>query len=244
MKSVIIGGTAGLGREIAAVLANKGHSLLITGKDKQDVDACVADLHIRFGTEVCGLAVEASNHESFLLTLKRAAAGFGTINYLFLPIGASNQQDNGSLQIEELNMILSSNLISAVLAVQAFRSQFQMIESAAIVGFSSIAAIRGRSENVIYAASKKALESYFESLKIIFLDTNISVKYYRIGYLDTYQAYGKRLLFPKRNPNKAAKSIVTNLTRTKLVSYYPRYWRAIAILIRIAPTRFYKKMTP
>lgn len=243
MKSVVIGGTAGLGREIATVLAMKGHSLLITGRNKQDVEACAADLNIRYGADVYGLAVDASNHENFLGALMGAATSFGSINYLFLPIGASNQQDNGNLEIEELNKILSSNLISVVLAVKAFRSQFKITERAVIVGFSSIAAIRGRGENVIYSASKKGLESYFESIRIILLESNISVKYYRLGYLDTYQAYGKHLLFPKKDPNKVARNIVSNLNRTRLVSYYPRYWRAIAFIIRMVPTRVYKSMT-
>lgn len=243
MKSVVIGGTAGVGREIAMSLAAKGHSLLITGKDILDVEACTTDLQIRYGINACGLAVQASDHKSFVYALESAANSFGTINYLFLPIGASIEKDNGDLNIVDLNEILSSNLASTVMAVQVFESQFVKTGHAGIVGFSSIAAIRGRDENVFYSASKRAVESYFESLKIIYYERNIAVKFYRIGYLDTYQSYGKRLLFPKKDPKKAAKQIVNDLTRTKLMSYYPRYWRGIAILVRVIPTSLYRKMT-
>ena len=243
MKSVVIGGTAGLGREIATALAKKGHTLLITGKDKRDVDASVANLENQFEIKVSGIVVDASNQKNFHDILFAAASSFGIVNNLFLPIGASNAQDDGNLEVQELNNLISSNFISVVIAVQAFSSQLRLADKAAIVGFSSISATRGRQENVIYAASKRALESYFESLRMILSGTNISVICYRLGYLDTYQAYGKRLFFPKENPKKAAEIIVANLNRKSLISYYPRYWKAITILIMVVPARFYKKIT-
>jgi short-subunit dehydrogenase len=157
MNSVIIGGTAGVGREIANALAVRGHNLLITGKDERDVDTCVANLRIRYGVKVSGLAVDATSHENYLITLKDAAAQFGTIDNLFIPNVSSNQLDNGGLGVQEIAAIFSSNFMSVVLAVKVLSEQFHKTERVTIIGFSSIAAIRGRSENVIYSASKKAL---------------------------------------------------------------------------------------
>jgi len=240
MKSVVIGGTAGLGREIATALAKKGHTLLISGKDMQDVDATVANLQNRYGIKVSGLVLDASNQRNFHDALIAAASSFGSVNNLFLPIGASNIQDNGNLEVAELNDLISSNFTSVVISVQAFSTGLKLPEKAAIVGFSSVSAIRGRDKNVIYAASKRALESYFESLRMILSDTNISVICYRIGYLDTYQAYGKRLPFPRADPKNVAESIVTNLNRTRVIRYFPRYWAVISLLIKLVPVRLFK----
>ena len=243
MKSVVVGGTAGIGREIAVALAAMGHSLLITGKDVQDVDACTANLRLLYGIDVYGLAIQASDHPSFSAALEKAAVSFGAINFLFLPIGASIKKDNGNLTIQDLTEILNSNLYSVIMSVQVFRSQFIKEGSAGVIGFSSVAAIRGRKENVFYSASKRALESYFESLKIILYGSNISVKFYRLGYVDTYQSYGKQLIFSKKDPKKAAKKIVNNLNRTRLVSYFPNYWRVVELLIRITPNKLYRRIT-
>jgi len=241
MKSVVIGGTAGLGREIATALAKKGHTLLITGKDKQDVDASVANLQHQYEVKVSGLVVDASNQRNFYDVLIAAASDFGSVDSLFLPIGNSNVQDNGDLEVPELNDVISANFTSVVIAVQAFSPGLKLAEKAAIVGFSSISAIRGREKNVIYAGSKRALESYFDSLRMILSDTNISVICYRIGYLDTYQTYGKRLLFPRADPKNVAENIVTNLNRTRVISYFPRYWLIISFLIKLVPMRLFKR---
>ena len=155
MNSVIIGGTAGVGREIAEALAVRGHTLLITGKDRQDVETSVANLQIRYGVKVSGLAVDATSHENYLNALADAGAKFGSINNLFFPIGSSNELDNGGLDVKECAAIISSNFMSVVLAIKALSAQFHQTERITVIGFSSIAAIRGRSENVIYSASKK-----------------------------------------------------------------------------------------
>lgn len=243
MKSVVIGGTAGVGREIATALAAKGHSLLITGKDMEDVDACTMDLRLRYGVEVQGLATDASNSTIFIRELGAAATNFGKINYLFLTIGASSEEDTGDMQIEKAIEILSSNFLAVIMAMQIFRSKFVETEGAGVIGFSSVAAIRGRGKNVIYTSSKRALESYFESLRMIFYGTNIIVKYYRLGYIDTYQSYNKGLIFRKTSPKLVAQHIIRNLNASKSISYYPRYWRTVAILIQLLPIRIFRNVT-
>jgi short-subunit dehydrogenase len=242
MKSVVIGGTAGVGREIAMTLAAKGHSLLITGKDLADVEACTVDMHLRYGVEVQGIAVDASNSIIFIRELEKAATDFGKINYLFLAVGASNDADEGDLEIEKVNEILSSNFLVIIMAMQIFRSKFVETERAGVIGFSSVAAIRGRNKNVIYTASKRALESYFESLRMIFYGTNVIVKYYRLGYIDTYQSYNKGLIFPKTSPKLVAQYIIRNLNASEPISYYPRYWRTVAFLIQLLPLKIFRNM--
>jgi short-subunit dehydrogenase len=243
MKSVVIGGTAGVGRELATELAAKGHSLLITGKDMQDVSACAMDLRLRYGVEVQGIAVDASNSTVFIRELSIAAVNFGKINYLFLTIGASYNEDNGDLQIEKVIELLNSNFLAIVMAEQIFRHYYVKSEPTGVFGFSSVAAIRGRNKNVIYSASKRALESYFESLKLISQNTSFSVQIYRLGFIDTYQAYGQKLLFPKANPKKVAKMIISRLDKKSKIFYYPRYWRGIAIVINLLPKQIFKKLT-
>jgi len=242
MKSVVIGGTAGVGREIATALAAKGHSLLITGKDIEDVHACTMDLRLRYGVDVQGIPVDASNSTIFIRELGIAAANFGKINYLFLTIGASSDEDNGYLQFEKAIGIMSSNFLAIIMAVQIFRPQFSETEKKGIIGFSSVAAIRGRDKNVIYSASKRALESYFESLKLIAQGTNFSVQIYRLGFIDTYQAYGQKLLFPKANPKKVAKMIISRLDKTSRISYFPRYWNLVALVVQLLPMQIFKKL--
>ena len=243
MKAVVIGGTAGVGRELANLLAAKGCSLLIVGKDLKDINACTADLSLRYGVQVSGAAINASNITIFVNDLEISANSFGKINYLFLPIGASNKEDIGDLKVNEVIDLLSSNFLASVMASQIFQPLFSKDEKSGVIGFSSVAAIRGRNRNVIYSASKRALESYFESLKMVTKNSDFSVQVYRLGFVDTYQSHGQDLLFPKMEAKKVAQAIINNLGKRSKTFYYPRYWYLLAHVILHLPLQVYRKLS-
>ena len=64
-----------------------------------------------------------------------------------------------------------------------------------IVGFGSVSSTIGRNVNTVYAASKRGLESLFESLSITALNSKLKIQFYNIGYLDTNLSYGKKLRY-------------------------------------------------
>ena len=50
--------------------------------------------------------------------------------------------------------------------------------------------VPGRSRNVAYSAAKRALASFFESLRHAFADSGVVVQFYVLGYMDTELAAG------------------------------------------------------
>ena len=242
MKSVIIGATAGIGRELAISLAKSGHSLLIVGKDKEDVAVLKKDLFLRFRVDVIAIASDATSLINFKAILEQEALHFGKITNLFLPIGSSKTNDTGELGLVEVFEIINSNFLAAVIAVDVFRRYFDETGHPTIIGLSSVAAMRGRSKNIIYSASKRALESYFQSLTIQLIDSNVSVQLYRLGYIDTNLSYGKRLYLPRIIPQKVSKHIINNLGKSSFTRYFPRYWRVINYILILLPSRLFSKI--
>ena len=89
--------------------------------------------------------------------------------------------------------------------------------------------------NTVYAASKRGLESLFESLTIKALRSKLKIQFYTIGYLDTNLSYGKKLLLPKGSAKKLAKIVYKNLNKNYKKTYYPSWWILISIIIKILP---------
>lgn len=90
-----------------------------------------------------------------------------------------------------------------------------------IVGFGSVAAVRGRSYNMSYSAAKRALESYFESLRHALSERDIRVQFYVAGFLDTNLAYGVRTHLPKADPHRLADEVVRQLGKDIGMRYFP-----------------------
>ena len=62
-----------------------------------------------------------------------------------------------------------------------------------IVGFGSIAGARGRSRNIVYAAAKRGLQTYFESLRHGHLPSALRVQFHRLGFLRSNLTFGMKL---------------------------------------------------
>ena len=138
------------------------------------------------------------------------------------------------------DMPTSNGLIQANMGVVAyFLSKifpiFMKKNEGVIVGFGSISSTIGRDVNTVYAASKRGLESLFESLTIKALRSKLKIQFYTFGYLDTNLSYCKKLLLPKGSAKKLAKIVYKNLNKNYKKTYYPSLWILISIIIKILP---------
>jgi short-subunit dehydrogenase len=157
-------------------------------------------------------------------------------------LGATAAGDEGGLDPAQSEELMRVNFLSVAAVVGRFLPRLIAQGHGVLVGFGSIAAVRGRSRNVIYAASKRALESYFESLRHLAEGHGLTVAFYSLGYLDTSQAFGQRLLLPKGDPAAVADEVCRMLARRRGRHYLPWFWAVIAPAIRALPWAVFKRM--
>jgi short-subunit dehydrogenase len=157
-------------------------------------------------------------------------------------VGAMAPGDDGSLGPAEADRLVRINFLCAVSVVGRLLPRLLRQGRGVVAGFGSVAAIRGRGQNVVYAASKRALESYFESLRHLGEPRGLSVVFYTLGYLDTGLAFGKRLLFPKADPARVAERVCRELGRESGGRYEPRWWGILAAGVRRLPWFVFRRL--
>ena len=136
------------------------------------------------------------------------------------------------------------NFSSVAAIVTVFLPLLEARPSATIVGFGSVAAVRGRKNNVVYTAAKRALSSYFESLRHRCAGSNVTVQFYVLGYMDTALAFGRaRGLIWKGNPDMLGKRVLYNIGRDVGVVYYPEIWRAVCAILGMIPWSVFRRMS-
>ena len=235
MNYLILGASSGLGKELAYILAKNSHNLIIISRDERDLKAIKSDLEIKFKITVKYFVVDASSFDETKKFLYSNLNLLTEIQGILFPLGMMEAKD------EILNdMPTSKGLIQANMGVVAyFLSKifpiFMKKNEGVIVGFGSISSTIGRDVNTVYAASKRGLESLFESLTIKALRSKLKIQFYTIGYLDTNLSYGKKLLLPKGSAKKLAKIVYKNLNKNYKKTYYPSWWILISIIIKILP---------
>ena len=241
--AVIVGASSGVGRALAGALAAHGWKLILSARDRRDLDALAADLTLRFNAECHPIPVDLSNCDySGPAFCEQCVSALGIIDALFYVAGAIDDHDDGSTDDETTRKLAEVNYVTAITTLGAFAKLFEQRGRGTLVGFSTIAAAAPRRQNVVYASAKAGLEAYLRGLRHRFADTSVLVQGYALGYVDTAMAYGKELLLPAVSADAVANEVVRNLSRDIGIKYYPAYWWLITLTLRLLPWFIYKRL--
>jgi short-subunit dehydrogenase len=242
MKALIIGASAGVGRALSEALAAHGDELLLVASDERDLQVQASHLRLVYDVHVEILSCDASHPLECLKNICSAAETFGCFDGMFFPVGLSRPDDLGLLPFAKVQQLFDVNLVTIVGVIGQFLPGLLASDHGVIVGFGSVAAIRGRRANIVYAAAKRGLESYFESLRHLAANTKVRVQFYKLGYISTQQSFGKKLLFPQISPQLVAKTVVNNLESNHGIIYLPRFWSIIAHFISTLPWFIFRRI--
>lgn len=240
----MVGASAGLGRALADALASRGHNLMLLATDERDLAIQSADLMLRFNGIRCPYAAcKLDSSAEWKQRVIAAAAKLPQIDGVLFPIGYSQPDDSGTLDEASTRQIMEANLLGIIVIASLFLPEMLARGTGCIVGFGSIASIRGRKSNIVYSAAKRGLASYFESLRHLAAGTRVRVQFYQLGYLDTQQSFGKKLLFPKCDPNELAHVVASGLDKDFGTRFYPRFWALVDFILRSLPWFIFKRLS-
>jgi len=242
LNFLVVGASGGLGRAICERLAEAGHHLIVVSSDVRDLEAMRSDLDSRHGTRVCIAPADTATDGGYLDEVVRAAQEMGGVDGVLFPIGGLSPDDSGALDAASVEWLVRTNFTVIVDAVSRLLPPMRELGRGAIVGFGTIAAERGRGRNVVYASAKRALQTYFESLRHLCSGSGVVVQFYVLGYLDTSLASGRTKLFPKGSPERLADRVLANLNRDMPIVYYPWFWRFVGLGLRWTPWFLFKRL--
>ena len=242
MTYLLLGGPSGLGRSVAEGLAARGEDLVVVSSDQRDAHAQAADLTLRFGVRAEHVALDLAHRDLTFDALDLALGRLREVRGVIVTAGASVDGDLVGCIERSAEVILRVNFLGPCLVVEHLLPVLAASKSSLVVGIGSVAACRGRRQNVAYSAAKRALQSYFESLRHTVGQEGTRVHFYTAGYLDTNLSFGRRLPLPAASPHRFARRILSNLDQPSGCHYYPRYWRGLCALIRIMPWALYRRL--
>ena len=210
MTYLIVGASSGLGRELASSFAKQKKDLIIVSRDERDLTAIKSDLEAKYKVKVNFIALDFSSIEEIdekLLSKEELLTG---LQGALFPVGMMFEEDNLNLNAKNMQKLVLSNFISISYTIQNVKKFLQERKNTSLIGFGSVSGLIGRGVNTFYAASKRGLESYFESLGLDKDYRKINIQFYILGYLDTNLSFGKNLKLPKGSVEKLSKIVYKN----------------------------------
>lgn len=243
---VILGPTSGMARALALELLAQGKSLILAGRNPEEIERIGTDATLRHGGDVRTLAFDAQDTDALADLPKRCqelndgALPDGVILcYGIMPTQEESEQDPATLR-----RVLEINFVSAAVTLQAFASAFAERGSGSIAGISSVAGDRGRQSNYIYGASKAGLSAFLDGLRNRMTPHDVHVLTIKPGFVDTPMTHG--LINPKSpltaQPEQVARDIVRALERRQGTLYTLWMWRWVMLIIRSIPDSLFRRM--
>ena len=150
--AVITGGNSGIGYAVAKEFAEKGASVLITGRSVERVNKAAQELGV---TGIVANVKDLSAIDSLVEQLKN---NHEKIDILFVNAGIFAPAPIGQISEEMFDHQMGVNFKGAVFTIEKFLPLLN--DGASIINLSSVNAYTGMPNTAIYAASKAALNSY------------------------------------------------------------------------------------
>jgi NAD(P)-dependent dehydrogenase (short-subunit alcohol dehydrogenase family) len=142
-----------------------------------------------------------------------------------------------------LTALTAANFVAPCNVIGHLLERLRLAPEGLVVGFGSVAAARGRTRNAAYGAAKRALQSYFESLRHALAGSHVVVQFYVLGYLDTNLAFGQRTALPKASPRVLADVVYRKRGTDFGVAYFPFFWRPICMALRALPWFIFRRLS-
>lgn len=238
MKALILGGTSGMGRAVARLLAARGDSVFLLGLDDAgELARSAADLAERHpqrldvGYAPCNL----EQPEGFPAALDAADAALGGFDTVVVTAAMFATGDALDADEELTRRLLTVNFANTVVFCEYARKRLLARGGGRLAVFSSVAGDRGRKPVAIYGAGKAGLSIYLEALDHKYHAAGLSVVCVKPGFVKTGMTAGLEPPPFAGEPEAVARDVVRALDRRRPVVYTPGIWALVMLVIRWLP---------
>lgn len=240
--ALVFGATSTIAIEVCRVLAERGASLHLVGRDPEALESLASDLNLR-GAKAVSISVadlsDTRQHEQLVNTAWEKS---GKPDLALLAHGSLGTQTVMETDWEQQDALIQTNLISHLSLLTLLANRFEDQRGGCLAAITSVAGDRGRASNYIYGASKAGLSCYLKGLQNRLAPAGVRVVDLRPGPVDTPMTAGftKGLLWSE--PERVAKTMVRVLAYRSGTIYLPFFWRPIMVVIRMMPDFLIRKL--
>jgi len=235
----ITGASSGIGKGVALEIATRGGHLGLLARREELLNEIVDEARTK-GVKAIGVAADVRDANAVREAADRVRAELGPIDVLIANAGIGTSDHALRLTAEHAANVININVLGAVNSVAAVLPEMVERKRGRLVAISSLAAYRGLAKSAAYCASKAALSSYFESLRIDLRDSGVGVTIIHPGFIKTPLTAGREAKMPYlMELDEGVKKIVSAIEREKKSYAFP--WQ-LATIVRaglIMPAAMY-----
>lgn len=188
-KTLITGGTRGIGKATAILFAKAGSDIAITYSRRKDAAETVRKQIEQIGRECLIFESDISQVKEVKKTVKEVIDQWEHIDILVNNAGIWTYGEMGKMEERIWEVTMEINCDGVFYMCNSVIPHMKKIKRGWIINVASTAAVRGEAFHSHYAASKGAIVSLTKSLAVELSPYNIRVNCVAPGWVDTDMCY-------------------------------------------------------
>lgn len=218
---LITGASSGIGKGIALEIAARGAHLGLLARREELLNEIVSYAKAK-GVKAVAAAADVRDVKAVREAADRFRRELGPIDILIANAGIGTADHAARLTPEHVEKVIGINVLGAVNSVAAVLPEMVERKQGRLVAISSLAAYRGVAKSAAYCASKAALSSYFESMRIDLRNTGVGVTVIHPGFIKTDLTSGRAAKMPYlMELDHGVRKIVSAIEREKKSYAFP-----------------------
>jgi short-subunit dehydrogenase len=233
--AVITGASSGIGRALAIALSKRGARVGVTARRTELLDDLVRDIRASGGT-IEAVSCDITDRQAALAAIRSLAERLGPVDLLIANAGVGETAGADPMNVPLFEQMVRVNLLGVAYAFEAVMDSMLARKSGHLVAISSLAAYKGLPGSAGYCATKAAVLTYCEGLRIELLKRGVAVTCVCPGFIKTEMTAGKNHPMPLlMEADTAAARILRGLRRKPGVYNFPRRMWALMKISRWLP---------
>jgi short-subunit dehydrogenase len=239
---LITGASSGIGRALALELGKRGARLGLTARRGEELLRLAEEVE-RAGGEALALPADVRDPEAMKAAAERVREHWGRVDVLVANAGMSTTTAGTRLDAGEAGDVISINVLGVVNSVTAVLPGMLERGAGHLVAISSLASYRGLPKSGLYSASKAAVSTLFESLRVDLRKSNIDVTTIHPGFIRTPMTAGRKKKLPfLLEPDDAACRIIKAVERRARTYAFPWQLASLVRVLRHMPGKLYDRL--
>ncbi|QDU64961.1 SDR family NAD(P)-dependent oxidoreductase [Engelhardtia mirabilis] len=174
-RALITGASSGIGAATALVLARAGYRVALLARRSDALESVAAGLPPPPTGAHLTLIADVRDEQQLRTALARVHAAFGGLDLLVNNAGIGYRARVEELEVERVRALIDTNVVGLLVACREALPLLRHGVRPVVVNVSSVVGRRGIPGQSVYAASKAAVCSISEALRIEWADEGIAV---------------------------------------------------------------------
>lgn len=239
MNVFLTGASSGIGAALAAEFARRGATLALVARRREAIEALAAQLPGRHHV----LAADVTDKDAVIAAAREFEIASGGADIVVANAGISvgvltEYYDD----LDAFADVLTTNVLAMAYTFHPFIAPMRARGRGTLVGIASVAGIRGLPGSEAYCASKAAVISYCESLRVELRRAGVKVVTIAPGFVRTPLTARNPYKMPfLMEPDAFARRAVDAMLAGVSYRVIPWQMGAVAKLLRLLPNRIFDR---